>query len=480
MEKILYLDDEFDNLEVFEICFFDSFHIFTAQNADEAVSILNQHEIKVVITDQRMPKETGIEFVNRIKNDWPFIVFMILSGYSDFTIVKAAIDTGRVYRFLLKPWNGDELVIDIKNAVEKYNLTKQNTDLLAHLKHQNKDLIELQKKVSDENDYLKVSMPTRKGFGDIVSVNKQFVEILHKVEQVALSDVTVLIQGETGTGKELIAQAIHKNSPRRDKPFICVNCAAIPETLFESELFGHEKGAFTGASQQRKGKFELANGGTLFLDEIGEVPIALQAKFLRVLQENEVQRIGSDEVIRINVRIITATNRNLQVESKNNQFRSDLFYRLNVFPVQLLPLRERTDDIPLLVEYFVQKFNAKYKKKIRSVPHSQLHGFITYSWPGNIRELENVIERAVVISTADRLNLSTAIPREEKTVFTSGSLSEFEKQYILTVLERTSYRVGGVGGAAEILGLKRTTLLSKIKKLGIKISDDEAECDQSE
>jgi formate hydrogenlyase transcriptional activator len=302
------------------------------------------------------------------------------------------------------------------------------------------------------------------------------------VETVAPTDSTVLIYGETGTGKELIARAIHDLSPRRAKPFVKLNCAAIPTGLLESELFGHEKGAFTGAIAQRIGRFEVANGGTIFLDEIGEVPLELQTKLLRVLQEREFERLGSSRTLRTDARLIAATNRDLEAMVSEQKFRSDLFFRLNVFPVHMPPLRERDGDIPLLVRHFTQQFSRRMNKTIETIPSATMDALCRYHWPGNIRELQNVIERAVIISTGPALSVDVADlkfpkaghPVEKTTVSkspTNGALHDVlersERQQILEALEQCNWVVAGPKGAAAQLGMKRSTLQQRIRKLGI-------------
>jgi transcriptional regulator with GAF, ATPase, and Fis domain len=293
---------------------------------------------------------------------------------------------------------------------------------------------------------------------------------LKSIETVAPTDASVLILGETGTGKELIARAIHNLSRRKTRALIKVNCAAIPSGLVESELFGHEKGAFTGALTQKIGRFELANKGTIFLDEIAELPLDLQPKLLRVLQEGEFERVGGTRTIKVDVRIIAATNRNLDVAVQEGRFREDLFYRLNVFPVTLPPLRERQDDIAPLARYFAIKYGKRLGKKIEQMPRKVLDALKAHPWPGNIRELENVIERAIITSQGPQLELGDALP--QRSVRSQGkellTLEEMERNHITEVLKSTGWQVSGGGGAAELLGMKPTTLDSRIKKLGIK------------
>jgi formate hydrogenlyase transcriptional activator len=302
----------------------------------------------------------------------------------------------------------------------------------------------------------------------LIGSSMKFRSVLDRIDMVAPVDSTVLIQGETGTGKEVIAQAIHEASPcRRQNRFVAVNCAAIPNALLESELFGYERGAFTGAVAQRTGRFQTANGGTLFLDEIGDLPFELQPKLLRVLQEKEVERLGSDRTVQVDVRIIAATNQDLWRMVQERKFRADLYYRLNVFPIHLAPLRERREDIPLLVEHFVQKFARQQGKCIDCIPNQAMQDLERHDWPGNIRELQNVIERAVIMTTGSVLELETAELRPQNVDFTPRTLAEAERAHIIATLRETNWVIGGRCGAAAQLGLPRTTLITMMQRGGI-------------
>jgi formate hydrogenlyase transcriptional activator len=306
-------------------------------------------------------------------------------------------------------------------------------------------------------------------FEQIIGKSPGLKAVLEQVERVAPTDSTVLIQGETGTGKELISRAVHNVSPRSGRPFIKLNCAAIPFDLLESELFGHERGAFTGAIAQKIGRFELADKGTLFLDEVGDIPLALQPKLLRVLQEQEFERLGSGRTHHVDVRLVAATHRDLAQMVKRNEFRGDLYYRLNVFPILLPPLRERRQDIVPLLEHYVEKFSRRMGKDIRHTPEEILNAFKSYSWPGNIRELQNVIERAVILSNDGLLPNPLPPARTESTIPfpVRTTLGDSERAAILEALEITRWVIGGLNGAAARLGLKRTTLIGKMKKHGI-------------
>jgi len=337
-----------------------------------------------------------------------------------------------------------------------------------------REIAELKEKLNTEKLYLEDEIRTEHNFGEIVGQSPALKQVLQQVEIVSPTDSTVLIQGETGTGKELIARAIHNLSGRRDRTFVKLNCAAIPTGLLESELFGHEKGAFTGAIAQRLGRFELAHGGTLFLDEVGDIPLELQSKLLRVLQEQEFERLGSTRTIRVDIRLVAATNRDLVAMVAEKQFRSDLYYRLNVFPIVNPPLRDRQDDIAALVRYFTQKFARRMNKRIERIPTEALAALSAYSWPGNIRELENLIERAVIVSRGSRLEIPFAELEQAGKLAAAieaprrlTTLEEAEREHIRQALHEANWQVGGPSGAAVRLGMKRTTLQSKMAKLGI-------------
>ncbi len=327
----------------------------------------------------------------------------------------------------------------------------------------------------DLDQYLESQRDAREGrneFEGIVGSSRALRGVLDQIRIVAPTDSTVLIEGETGTGKELIAQSIHTHSSRRNRPFVTLNCAAIPLGLLESELFGHEKGAFTGAVTQRLGRFEAADGGTLFLDEIGDMPLELQTKLLRVLQEHEFERLGGTYTRRVDVRVLAATNQNLASLVAKKQFRMDLFYRLNVFPIVLPPLRRRTEDIPMLVAHFVHKYAARMFKEIPKISKDAMETLLHYMWPGNIRELQNLIERAVILTTGDLLELP-ALPshvpiQTHQPIRTERvTLADAEREHILNALQESNWVVGGASGAAARLGVKRTTLISKMHKRGL-------------
>ncbi len=361
--------------------------------------------------------------------------------------------------------------IDVRKRAEKK--LQKALDEIARLKD----------RLHEENIYLREEIKREHNFEEIVGNSEAIRSVLVKVEQVAPTDATVLILGETGTGKELVSRAVHHASSRKDRPLLKLNCATLPSNLIESELFGHERGAFTSAHAKQVGRFELADGGTIFLDEIGEMPLELQAKLLRVLQDGEFERLGSSRTIKVDVRVIAATNRDLKQEVRKGRFREDLWYRLNVFPVVVPPLRKRTEDIPLLVNFFADKFIRKMGKKIREISPKEVQSLQLYSWPGNVRELENVIERSVIVSQGPVLSIdvpkSTESTESEEASTESGgtletavqgprSLENVERRHVLGTLESCRWKIEGEGGAAKALGIHPSTLRSRMKKLGIR------------
>jgi chemotaxis protein methyltransferase CheR len=339
----------------------------------------------------------------------------------------------------------------------------------AELTKSYKEIEHLQKQLQAESAYLQEEIKLEHNFENIIGNSNALKYALFKVEQVAGTDSTVLVLGETGTGKELIARAIHHNSLRKDRPLIKINCATLPANLIESELFGHEKGSFTSAAARHTGRFEVADGSTLFLDEIGEIPLELQAKLLRVIEDGEFERLGSTRTLKVDVRIIAATNRNLEKDAREGRFRQDLWYRLNVYPITLPPLRKRIEDMPLIVKHCVDKFARKLGKDITRIPEKVTKDLQSYKWPGNIRELQNILERAVINTSGSTLQLSEEFSLMAQASSPEGfkSLHDMERDYIARVLEKTGWKVSGKNSAAEILGLHRNTLLARMKKLGI-------------
>jgi chemotaxis protein methyltransferase CheR len=331
------------------------------------------------------------------------------------------------------------------------------------------EIKKLKDRLEAEGAYLQEEIKLVYNHENIVGKSDAINYVFYKVEQIAATDTNVLIFGETGTGKELVARAIHGTSPRKDRALIKMNCAALPSHLIESELFGHEKGAFTGAQSRRLGRFEVANNATLFLDEIGELPLELQPKLLRVIDDGEFERLGSSKTLKVDVRINAATNRNLEEEINKGEFRDDLWYRLNVFPITMPPLRDRIDDIPLLVNFYVDRISKRLGKVVEKVPSKVIDALLQYHWPGNVRELENVLERAVINSSGPKLRLADELKKPHKdTTWADKTLEYVEREYIIRVLEQAQWKVSGESSAAEILGLDRSTLRARMRKLNIR------------
>ena len=375
--SVLIVDDEPDILIVMTANLRkEGYVVDTAGDGDEALRMTESRDYDTIILDQQMPRVTGMEFLRKLRagrdgSEGVSVPVIVVTAYGTIEMAVRAMKEG-AYSFLTKPIDYDELSLQVKNAVERRRLSR-------------------------EVETLRNEVEEKYQFGNILGKNPRMQEIFRVITTVAETDATVLVQGESGTGKELIARAIHYNSNRKDHPFVVVSCSALPETLLESELFGHEKGSFTGAIRQRIGRFESAQGGTVFLDEIGEMPTAVQMKLLRVLQEREIERVGGNETLKVDVRIIAATNRDLQKAMADRIFREDLFYRLNVVPIKLPPLRERLDDVPLLAAHFLEKYGVKNNKAVQGLSAEALGSLGRYSFPGNVRELENIIERAVIM-----------------------------------------------------------------------------------
>jgi len=395
------------------------------------------------------------------------------------TAVQAVLKDGKERRIgydILKkngesiPYYGSGKLAKIDGELYLIGMTVDMSDMKEAQKKietQLKEIQVLKDELEAENLYLRQELRSSHSFDEIIGESNILKHILYRIEQVAPMDTSVLLEGETGTGKELFARAIHQRSKRSAKPMITVNCASLPANLVESEFFGHEKGAFTGAFQKHIGRFELADSGTIFLDEVGEIPLELQSKLLRVLQEGTFERIGSAKTISVNVRVIAATNRDLEEEINRGRFRSDLFYRLNVYPITIVPLRERVSDIPLLVDHFVKIYNQKMGKHITKIPKTVMEELSAYDWPGNIRELKNVIERAVILSQKSTLSIELQPARKSVKQDKLVSLADHERAYIEKVLQKTFWRIDGPQGAARILEMHPETLRSRMRKLGI-------------
>jgi two-component system response regulator AtoC len=463
---LLVVDDEQDNLDAFRFNFGKTFTLHLAASAEDALAIAKVHDIAVVVTDQRMPRMTGLELLRALREVRPDAVGIIITAFTDVDVLIEAINLGRIYRYVTKPWDSKELRGILVQAVERFHLGRENRRLIEQLEQY---AGVLSREAHREFNY-----------GAIIGDSPGLREVMGRVEQVAQTSSTVLLRGETGTGKELVARAIHINSPREARPFVRVNCAALAPGILESELFGHEKGSFTGAMARRPGRFELADGGTLFLDEVGDLPLDVQVKLLRVLQEREFERVGGLETLKVDVRVVSATHRDLEQLVAENKFRQDLYYRLNVFPVTLPPLRERPGDIALLCEHFIQKFAQSTGKAVRGLDPDALAALSSYPWPGNVRELENVIERAMILSRGTTLAAvdldfgrrapAPAVPAPAADGAGDAGrslykrLSEQERNEIVAAVERSQ---GNIAHAARALGINRSTLYYRMRKHGL-------------
>jgi DNA-binding NtrC family response regulator len=453
---VLVVDDEEGVRASIRAILEDTCDVLEAEDGAAALEVLRAHEVDLVMLDQRMPGEAGIDVLPRIKAAYPSTVVVIATAVRDLRTAVEALRRG-AYDYLTKPFDVDDILLLAQRALEKRALEREVLGLRSALAG---------------------GAPggaAAGSFEGMVGRHPEMARIYQLVTQIATTPATVLITGESGTGKELVARAIHRRSERGGQPFVAVNVAAIPDTLIESELFGHEKGAFTGAHARKLGKFELAHGGTVFLDEIGCLRLDLQAKLLRALQEREIERVGGIRPVPVDVRILSATNVNLKAAVKSRAFREDLYYRLNVVPVHVPPLRERREDIPFLVEHFVGKIARECHRDVRGVAAGALEVLARYDWPGNVRELENVIHRAVVLArgaviqlqdvpldvalpeTGSRLAEDTGLPLRE-------ACEQFERQYILRVLEGVQWNVSR---AARLLGVHRNTVLAKLSGWGI-------------
>ncbi|UCD46453.1 MAG: sigma-54-dependent Fis family transcriptional regulator [Deltaproteobacteria bacterium] len=421
----------------------DGYEVKVAENAARALERLPEKEWNLAMVDLKMPGMDGIELMDEIRKIKPETIVIIMTAYATVDTAVQAMKKG-AYDYIVKPFNPEDLSLTIRKIIEHQKLLKENIYLRKELKKQYR-------------------------LHDMVSKNHKMIEIFELVKTVAKSNSTVLVQGESGTGKELLSRAIHMESPRKDEPFVTVSCASLTESLLESELFGYEKGAFTGADQARSGKIELAKDGTLFLDEIGDISLKLQMDLLRVLEEKEFRRVGGTQLIPVNSRIIAATNRDLTKAIEEGKFREDLYYRLNVISVLLPPLRERKEDVPLLVEHFLERFNIEMGKNVEGVAESAMRMLMDYSWPGNARELRNMIERAMVVTKGRMiLDADLSLPQTPGVPLSNNrgkSLSEMEKEHIRRVLLDNRWNIIR---SAQVLGIDRVTLYNKIRKYELK------------
>jgi two-component system NtrC family response regulator len=427
------------------------YKIFEASSGTQAIEVASKNFVELILTDFKMPDKTGLEVLKAVRSINPEIAVVIMTA---FGTIETAVEVMRegAYDYLTKPINLDELDLLINRIFERQRLVS-------------------------ENKRLREEVVDKYKFSGIIAQSKQMQEILSLAARVADSRASVLIRGETGTGKELVAKTIHFASPRSEKPFIAVNCAALNENLLESELFGHEKGAFTGADKQRRGRFELADSGTLFLDEVGDIPLSTQIKLLRILQEQTFERVGGNQPISVDVRIITATNRNLEQLIKDGNFREDLYYRLNVITIETPPLRERREDILPMIEFFTQKFSNDTSTKTIGYSKESLDILMKYNYPGNVRELENIVQRAVVLVRGDLItsnelpinlrNLPSELlsPKSAHSINLGERVEELEKELIFETLQKTD---GNQSKAALLLGISERNLRYKLEKLGLK------------
>ncbi|MFH1386753.1 MAG: sigma-54 dependent transcriptional regulator [bacterium] len=439
---ILAIDDEADVLETYRSILTKKYEVLTATSGQKGLELLKDNPVALILLDMKMPKMDGLETLKAIKAADPNLEVIMITATKDVVSAVEAMKLGAL-DYLTKPFDVKELMVVIEKGLERQALVKENV-------------------------YLKTTLKETTGYSNLIGNSPAMKKLFQAIERIAPTDSTVLINGESGTGKELVAHAIHNNSKRASKPFVAVNCAAIPENLLESELFGHERGSFTGAQERKLGKFELADSGTLFLDEIGCMPPAMQSKLLRVLEDKIIERVGSEKGLPVNVRIISATNLDFKKAIDDGKFRSDLYYRLNVIPLNLAPLRERKEDLPLLISHFLEKFNKELNKQVKKISPEAMRSLLEYDWPGNVRELQNLIERLVVLAagsiiTEDELPFGST---EEAAALENlnVSLEKHEKQLIVRALAESG---NNHSQAAKILGIPRSTLNSRIEALGL-------------
>jgi two-component system, NtrC family, response regulator HupR/HoxA len=462
--ELLLVDDEMANLQKLQRTFMGQYGIHSAQSGEEALKILQKTQVDAIITDQKMPTMTGMEFLERSQKIYPKMVRIVLTGFAEVNDLIEAINSGKVDKYITKPWEPDNLRLVVQDALEKMELVRENERLAAELQTANDRL-------QTENIILRREVEKQVFPKNIIYGSAEMENILRLLRRVTGTETTVLIQGETGTGKELIARFIHQESNRREHIFIPVNCGAIPRDLVESEFFGHARGAFTGATQENKGYFEMANSGTIFLDEIGEAPPELQVKLLRVIQEGEIMPVGFHQPKKIDVRIIASTNRDLRAEVAANRFRQDLFFRINVFSITIPPLRERKKDILPLADFFLRQFSQKLNRKVGCFSKDTQELLLAYSWPGNVRELQNEVERLVLISEMGKEMgaelLSDHIrQRHRPSLISDGNLKsavrDLEDEMIRDALTQFGQNKSRT---ARALGISRQSLLEKLRRM---------------
>jgi len=475
LPTILVIDDEVRSLESLQRILFDDFDVKTASNVRQAEAILAGEWVQVILCDQRMPDMSGVEFLCRVREQWPDVIRMIVSGYTDPADIIGALNEAGVYQYIIKPWIPDQLILTIRNAVKLFQLQHQNELLSIELKASAQ---QLEGRMRQKCEILRNGH--RREDGIVRSTQSCMNAVCEKIHRVAPYDISVLITGESGTGKELAARALHYNSLRWEKPFVVENCAALPDELLESELFGYKKGAFTGAIEDRMGLFERANGGTVLLDEIGEVSPAFQVKLLRVLQEGEIRPLGSGKTRQVDIRVIASTNRDLEAEVRAGRFREDLYYRLTPVTIQMPALRERIEDIPLLARALLESAMRSLGKQVDDFTDEALACMQAYHWPGNVRELQNEIQHMLVMSDGKVLGAELLSPRVlraapmaddgalDSLAGLDGSLKERIASLEAIILRECLIRHRwNKSRAARELGLSRVGLRSKLERYGL-------------
>jgi two-component system response regulator HupR/HoxA len=473
---LLVVDDEAPVLALVPQLFAGEFPVLTARNGAEALARIAEHEVGVVIADQRMPGMAGTELLARIAAEKPDVVRIVLTAYADTENLLEAINAGQVFQFVTKPWDNRELQAIVRRGMETYRLRVQNAQLLGENTRLVGELKAANEALEHENRALRSEVGDRYRLGTMIGASQPMQEVFRLLEKAAHSAATVLLAGETGTGKELVARQVHDSGPRRGRTFVAVNCGSLPDTLLESELFGHVKGAFTGALRDRRGLFEEAHGGTVFLDEIGEMSPSMQIKVLRVVEDGCVRPVGASQNLRVDVRLVCATNRDLRAEVEAGTFRRDLFYRLNVFPIALPPLRGRDGDVTLLATHFLHRYDSATAKGLRGISPPALRCLQHYPWPGNVRELKNEIERAVALAepgdTIDLQHLSPEVTGDRELVAAAqgnGTLTDrLDRIEQLLIVDELRRHGENRTHTARTLGISVRALQKKIGKYGLR------------
>ena len=468
LSTILVVDDEPRSQESLRRTLEEAFNVLTASSAAEALALMETEAVHIVLTDQRMPGMSGVTFLRQVREAWPDTVRIIISGYTDSEDIIAGINEAGIYQYLLKPWHPDQLLLTLRRAAELQRLQTENHRLTLELRAAEPYL---RGRVGENRQRLRQAF----GLDNIVrAAHSPLQAVCAMVERAAHYDVPILLEGESGTGKELLARAVHYAGARAERPFVVENCGALPDTLLESELFGHKKGAYTGASEDRIGLFQQAHGGTLFLDEIGETSAAFQVKLLRVLQEGEFRPLGSNRTVSVDVRVVAATNRHLEAEVKAGRFREDLYYRLATVPIRVPALRERPMDIPELARSILARVSASLGRRVDGFAPEVLECMMAYGWPGNVRELQNEIQRMLVLSDQPLLDLSVlAQPIRQQSAlvpgWAAGAPGRLDAAEARVLSETLSRHAGNLTHAASELGLSRLGLRNKLRRLGVSV-----------